>query len=164
MERKKRLGGCCLNKAAYDILALTLRYWFVFLVGYILYRTIENAYLEYKYEKRVRRDVPDEEYVGYLRITAAAQGEEDHLFGTWFGLREDNLIGRSKKCDIVIPNPTISSSHARIYKKGKKVWISDLGSRNGTFVNRKKINEDNELRSGDEIQMGNLFFSVSLNE
>jgi hypothetical protein len=57
----------------------------------------------------------------------------------------------------------ISRRHAKITRHGRKVFIEDLGSINGTFVNRKKLTPylPEALRSGDQLHMGKLMLRVS---
>ena len=63
------------------------------------------------------------------------------------------LIGRSPECDIFLDDVTVSRRHAEIAKDDERFVIRDLGSLNGTFVNRHRI-EDAELADDDEVQIG----------
>ncbi len=62
-------------------------------------------------------------------------------------------IGRKPENDIQIDNPVVSGKHARIFKEGRKVIVEDLGSTNGTFVNKKKISKC-ELKHKDIVFIG----------
>jgi pSer/pThr/pTyr-binding forkhead associated (FHA) protein len=57
----------------------------------------------------------------------------------------------------------ISRRHAKITRRGNEVFIEDLGSINGTFLNRKKLTPyfPRALKSGDELQLGKLILRVS---
>ena len=48
---------------------------------------------------------------------------------------DSQVIGRSTKCDVSIPDRFLSRRHARLFKKDDQWLIEDLGSRNGTFIN-----------------------------
>jgi len=63
------------------------------------------------------------------------------------------LIGRSPECDIFLDDVTVSRRHAQLVREGEKFTISDLGSLNGTFVNKKRI-ESIDLEDDDEVQIG----------
>jgi hypothetical protein len=62
-------------------------------------------------------------------------------------------IGRSQAADIKVMDIKVSRSHCRIEKRGDKFYITDLGSRNGTYVNGDRITT-HELTSGDNIKVG----------
>ncbi len=63
------------------------------------------------------------------------------------------LIGRSPDCDVFLDDVTVSRRHAEIVREGDAHVIRDLGSLNGTFVNRHRI-ESSELADDDEVQIG----------
>lgn len=62
-------------------------------------------------------------------------------------------IGRHPDSDIFLDDITVSRRHAEIRRRGPGFVLHDVGSLNGTYVNRERV-EDAELRSGDEIQIG----------
>jgi hypothetical protein len=63
------------------------------------------------------------------------------------------LVGRSPECDIFLDDVTVSRRHAEIVRDGDTFTIRDLGSLNGTYVNRKRI-ESAVLENDDEVQVG----------
>ncbi|MGL6279331.1 MAG: FHA domain-containing protein [Gaiella sp.] len=63
------------------------------------------------------------------------------------------LIGRSPDCDVFLDDVTVSRRHAELVRDGETVTIRDLGSLNGTFVNRRRI-EELVLSDDDEVQIG----------
>lgn len=56
--------------------------------------------------------------------------------------KDSVLVGRGKDCELRIIAEGVSRKHAKIYKEGDKVFIEDLGSSNGTFINEKKIQKE----------------------
>jgi pSer/pThr/pTyr-binding forkhead associated (FHA) protein len=63
------------------------------------------------------------------------------------------LVGRSPECDIFLDDVTVSRRHAEIAREDDEFTIKDLGSLNGTYVNRKRI-ESASLQDDDEVQIG----------
>ena len=62
--------------------------------------------------------------------------------GTVFFLPDvPTVLGRSAECHVQIADPWISSMHAMFEKRGKELWLVDLESRNGTWVNDQKVRE-----------------------
>ena len=66
---------------------------------------------------------------------------------------ERTLIGRSPECDVFLDDVTVSRDHALVVKRGGDFYLDDLGSLNGTYVNRRRI-ESHRLADGDELQIG----------
>lgn len=74
---------------------------------------------------------------------------------TFFPSGERTLIGRSPDCDIFLDDVTVSRRHAELLQDGERFTIKDLGSLNGTFVNRRRIEADEtEIQDDDEVQIG----------
>lgn len=67
-----------------------------------------------------------------------------------------NLLGRSRESVAWIDDPSISRRHAVIEISADHVSIHDLGSRNGTFVDGRRINERETLKDGDPITLGRV--------
>lgn len=65
----------------------------------------------------------------------------------------DTTIGRSPVCDLVINDPSISRRHARVRVHGDHCLLTDLGGRNGTFLNGELVAEA-IVKSGDTITLG----------
>jgi hypothetical protein len=63
------------------------------------------------------------------------------------------LIGRSPECDIFLDDVTVSRRHAELVREGDRFTIRDLGSLNGTYVNRRRI-DSAVLEDDDEVQIG----------
>jgi len=67
---------------------------------------------------------------------------------------ERTTIGRSPDNDIFLDDVTVSRKHAVLVQSNGEFRIEDLGSLNGTFVNRRRIDSAARLQSGDEVQIG----------
>src|SRR5688500_11622774 len=74
--------------------------------------------------------------------------------GSKFFLDTDKTaVGRHPDSDIFLDDITVSRHHAEIRRGGNGFELHDVGSLNGTYVNRERL-EEGDLRSGDEIQIG----------
>lgn len=62
-------------------------------------------------------------------------------------------IGRHPQSDVFLNDITVSRRHAELRKEGKGFAVTDLGSLNGTYVNRARV-DSSKLASGDELQIG----------
>ena len=67
---------------------------------------------------------------------------------------EQTTIGRSPECDIFLDDVTVSRRHAVLAERDDGFTVEDLGSLNGTFLNRRRIEAAEPLEDGDEIQVG----------
>ena len=74
--------------------------------------------------------------------------------GSNFVIDKDvTTAGRHPESDIFLDDVTVSRRHAEIRRRDDRFFVRDLGSLNGTYVNRERVDET-ELASGDELQIG----------
>jgi pSer/pThr/pTyr-binding forkhead associated (FHA) protein len=76
--------------------------------------------------------------------------------GTEVALRRKLLIGRASTCDIVFSDRTVSRQHATVWEEYGAVYVRDMGSANGTYVNGARAEGMVRLNPGDELQIGNV--------
>lgn len=82
--------------------------------------------------------------------------------GTRYQLADTLTLGRAADSDIDLSADSYASQHhARIETRGDGVWIVDLGSTNGTFVNGNRVGADKSLRKGDRIQTGSTVMELN---
>ena len=63
-------------------------------------------------------------------------------------------VGRHPDSDIFLDDVTVSRRHAEITQEGREFTVADVGSLNGTYVNRERIDDKTVVHSGDEVQIG----------
>lgn len=72
------------------------------------------------------------------------------------------VLGRGEHCSMVIEDPGVSREHARVFIHNDAVWVQDSGSRNGCFVNGKRLSRHKALSPGDELRIGEHHFTLEL--
>jgi len=72
----------------------------------------------------------------------------------------ENSIGRSKSCDICLPDATVSRDHAVLMRREEGWVVCDTGSQSGTMVNGRKIQGQKLLSIGDSITMGDVTLTM----
>jgi hypothetical protein len=75
--------------------------------------------------------------------------------------RDKLLIGRAEECDVRPLSEDVSRRHCAIHVGPEEVWVEDLGSRNGTFVNGQRITEKTKVTTGDLVRVGSLELKVA---
>jgi nitrite reductase (NADH) large subunit len=87
--------------------------------------------------------------IAYLRVRAEGAVAETLTF------EDDLVLGRNSLGDAGVSDAKMSRRHARVYlDSGGHVWVEDLGSMNGTFVNGRQLDRARQVRLGDEIRVG----------
>lgn len=82
--------------------------------------------------------------------------------GSAYAVGPEITIGRAETCTIPVPDDTFASQlHARVVSRDGGVWVEDLGSTNGTFVNGGRIAAPMVLDVGDRVQVGKTTFEAS---
>jgi hypothetical protein len=96
-------------------------------------------------------------------VVRAAAATDPHLVvsrsntlaaGTTYDVAGGASIGRSRSSRIPITDQFISTSHARVFRRGHFWFVEDLGSLNGTYVNGRRISGEQQLHLRDEIRVG----------
>ena len=93
-------------------------------------------------------------------MTWKIQAITGELTGQEISIDRDMLVGRHQSADIVLQAGEISRKHAAFLLKDQALWLQDLNSSNGTFVNDVRIEHETLLKEGDIVQFASLKFSV----
>lgn len=77
----------------------------------------------------------------------------------------ENVIGRSLYCTIIISDPSVSRVHASITRRDGEIYVRDLGSKNGTYLNGRALGEGTQLvKVGDSLRLGDVTCLVEEHE
>ena len=103
-----------------------------------------------------RNKVPPTPAGPRLRIVEPAE-----LAGHTFDLSSELTVGRAAGCQVTLDDTFVSQMHARVFQREGQVLVEDLGSTNGTYLNRQKVTGPVALRPGDELQIGNTVMELA---
>ena len=84
-------------------------------------------------------------------VVVAAMG---HAPGTVFEVDDEAILGRAGTSDVQVEDSYASSAHARVFPRGQSMYIEDLGSTNGTYLNERRLEAVEHLRPDDTIRIG----------
>jgi FHA domain len=82
------------------------------------------------------------------------EGSPDPEFAVEIPFGFDEVLGRDPSAGITIADPGVSRRHARVVHDDSGVWIADLGSTNGTFLNGERLVSPTQLHDGDQLRFG----------
>ena len=68
------------------------------------------------------------------------------------------VIGRAIECDVVITSKSVSREHTRVRQDGRRWFVEDLGSTNGTYLNGERVIGSLALLDGDTLKVGDVSF------
>jgi hypothetical protein len=84
-------------------------------------------------------------------VVVAAMGHEP---GTTFDVGHGATMGRSDGAEIRVDDPFASSAHARVFSRGDFMYVEDMGSTNGTYLNGRQLRTSERLKVADVIRIG----------
>lgn len=82
--------------------------------------------------------------------------------GRIFELGEEVTVGRSPGCAVSLEDDTFTSSvHARVFRRQGELWLEDLGSTNGTWLNEERVEGSARIQRGDKVKIGSTILEVA---
>ncbi|MGH2789903.1 MAG: FHA domain-containing protein FhaB/FipA [Actinomycetota bacterium] len=144
-----------------ELVLVLLKYVFLFVLYIFVARAVKAVYLELRPARtggggRSRAPAPTPRPPSKRSKKAPRKVSviEGPLKGQSYDLGEELTVGRAEKCHIVVDDTYVSQVHARIYANGETYVVEDLGSTNGTYLNRRRITSPEELSRGDRVKIG----------
>lgn len=130
---------------------------FMVLLYVIIFYALKIMYKDVKTGGKKRQGTAKKNY----GIEVLKAGENSNLEeGTMLLLRGPITIGRKEGNTVQLTDQYASGNHARLIVKNNEVYIEDLNSTNGVFVNEEKIDQRAKLRPNDKIRIGSVIFKV----
>lgn len=93
-------------------------------------------------------------------MTWKLQAITGEITGQKISIDRDMLVGRHQDADVLLQAAEISRRHAALLLKDQLLWVQDLNSSNGTFINDIRIEQEKQLHDGDIVQFASFKFSV----
>ena len=134
--------------------------FFIVILYVIIYYALKIMYKDVKNGGKKRRPSNSNKYYGLEVISAG--DNLDLKGGSIIPIRSDLTIGRKDGNSIVLLDQHVSGNHAEIIVRNNKVYLEDLHSTNGTFLNGKRISGKVQLSNKDEITIGKSIFKIVL--
>lgn len=130
---------------------------FIIILYVIIYYALKIMYKDVKTGGKRRGSTSIRKY-GLEIVEAGVNGELEE--GSVMLIRGDVTIGRRDTNDIMLSEPFVSGNHAKVYMKNTNLFIEDLKSTNGVYVNDEKIEGIAKLVPNDIIKIGSAVFRV----
>jgi hypothetical protein len=135
-----------------------LKYFFLFLIFLFLARAVKAMFLEIS-GPRASKASP---LVPSAPVPARPAGRAPEKMAVTapdakprsFDIGDELIIGRADKCHVVIGDSYASQIHARVFRRQDAVYIEDMGSTNGTYLNRRKVTAPIQVNRGDTARIG----------
>ncbi|MBX7341722.1 FHA domain-containing protein [Clostridium chauvoei] len=130
---------------------------FIIILYFIIYYALKIMYKDVKSGGK-RKQASGKKNYG---IEVLKSGDNSNIEeGTLYLLRAPITIGRRDGNKVQLTEPYVSGNHAKLIVKNNEVFIEDLNSTNGVFVNDEQIDGSFKLRPNDKIGIGSAIFKV----
>lgn len=151
-----------------------LEVFVVALVWLFFFRVIRAVWVEVRPPRAAAAAAPAEVRVGSPTAQLEKKGrrertrglrlkivEPESQRGQIFDLSDELTVGRAAGCGVRIDDAYTSNIHARLFRRDSALWVEDLGSTNGTWVNAERVEAPVKLSRGDVLQVGGTVLEVS---
>lgn len=136
--------------------AIIVKYALVIIVYLFILSVVRLVYLDISDAKR--HELASNGGYAYLKLINLRRNLKFKMHES-YSIKENAVIGRSKRCAVYIDDPYLSKNHARIFLKGDDFYIEDLGSTNGSFLNGRRLPaQPVRIKDSDKLSFGNISF------
>ena len=138
-----------------DSLLTILKFLFLALVWLFFARVLRAVWAEVNASTGDAAVPPST--AGHLKVIEPADKR-----GTLYALADELTVGRASGCQIALEDDkAVSQLHARVFRRDGRLFVEDLGSTNGTYLNAKKVGGAVGLQKGDRLQVGRTVLEVT---
>lgn len=135
----------------FAIIFIVILYVIIYYALKIMYKDVKNG------GKKRRPSLTRGNYGVEIVNSGSGKGLKD---GSIIPIRSDFTIGRKDDNSIVLSDQHVSGNHARIIVRNNGLFIEDLNSTNGTYLNGTRIKSRMKLSNKDEIKIGTAVFKI----
>lgn len=134
-----------------------MRYWFILVIGLMLAVAIFVSASDYKDRRQALGR--SGKFIGYVQVEEGLPSSQ----GVRVGLLPENLLGSSRRCDVVLPAPSVEKVHAHIYVQEGRTLVEPVEG-SPLLINGRKALRTYLLCSGDYLTLGEVTLLVYLRE
>lgn len=154
----------------YELISSILSYVFTTIIYLFIFAVVALVYLDIKKMNTKERDskggrkkpepVDDDEDDNFaiLRTVKSRTAVALKMNAAYRISGEGVVVGRGKKCDIIVNDMYLSAAQFHIWSEDGKWFIRDMDSKNGTYLNGSRLKKVKQLKHGSEIAFGELKF------
>lgn len=145
-----------------DPVLTLLKYVFLAILYLFFLRVLRAVWVELREPKAQPRATVEP---GPTRSTPGPEKlvgmDPEAVKGQEFPITNELTVGRAGGCAVLLTADTfVSQLHARVFRRDGEIFVEDLGSTNGTYLNGKKVTAPISVRKGDKIQFGRTTLEV----
>jgi len=136
-----------------------LKYAFIALIYFFVFRAIRAVAIDITGRRQAARTQPRSEAraprakAGKPPQVVVVKDESGKKIAT-HRLHSTLQVGRADACHIRLDDTYVSNFHAKLYSENGAWYVQDLGSTNGTYLNRQRVSGAVEVQTGDEVRVG----------
>jgi pSer/pThr/pTyr-binding forkhead associated (FHA) protein len=139
-------------------LFLALLYLFIARAVRVIYLDIAGTRVPRAQAPAASQPAPRRKPRARPRSLVVTEGDEP---ARTYPMEEEPIsIGRADACKVILGDTYVSQVHARVFPKDGEWFVEDLGSTNGTYLNRVKVSAPSQVGVGDEIRIGKTTLEV----
>jgi pSer/pThr/pTyr-binding forkhead associated (FHA) protein len=95
------------------------------------------------------------------RMSQLTVVEPAGMKGRNYDLGEELTVGRAAGCQVTLDDNYVSQLHARIFMRDGMLFVEDLGSTNGTYLNNRRVSGPEAVKRGDQLKIGSTVMELS---